>query len=57
MAIEKVVKTVYGNYSIYEIVKKSGLFSTEFYIKKDGKVVIGGFKSVEAAVKWAEKKG
>lgn len=56
MASTKVVETVYGKYSKYEIVKKSGTFSTKFYVRKDGDVASGKFSSLKAAVEWAEKK-
>lgn len=53
----KVVETVYGKYSKYEIVIDSGTFSTKFYVRKDGKVVTGSFSSLKDAVEWAQKKG
>jgi hypothetical protein len=57
MATKKVVETVYGKYSKYEIVKSSGVLSTKFYVRKDGDVATGKFSSLKAAVEWAEKKG
>lgn len=56
MASKKVVETVYGKYSKYEIVKKSSAFSTKFYVRKDGDVASGKFSSLKDAVEWAEKK-
>jgi len=53
---KKIVETIYGKYSKYEIVKNSGVFSTKFYVRKDGEVVTGSFSSLKAAVEWAEKK-
>jgi hypothetical protein len=55
MAQKKVVETVYGKYSKYEIVRKSKHFSTRFNVYKDGSYETS-FKSLKAAVKWAEKK-
>lgn len=57
MASRKVVETVYGKYSKYEIVKKSKIFGVEFYVKKDGEFVTGSFSSLKKAVEWAENKG
>jgi len=56
MASRKVVETIYGKYSKYEIVRKSGVFSTKFYVRKDGDVVSGTFSSLKAAVEWAKSK-
>lgn len=55
MATKTVVETVYGKYSKYEIVRKSGVFTTKFYVRKDGDVATGKFSSLNAAVEWAEK--
>jgi len=57
MATRKVVETVYGKYSKYEIVMKSKTFGAEFYVNKDGKVASGKFDSLKKAVEWAENKG
>lgn len=57
MATGKVVETIYGKYSKFEIVKKSKMFGAEFYVKKDGEVVTGKFSSLKKAVEWAENKG
>ena len=53
---ETVVEVVYGKYCKYEIVKKSGMFSTEIVLRKDGKYE-GKYSSVQAAVDAANKKG
>lgn len=55
MATKKVVETVYGKYSKYEIVKKTSVLSTKFYVRKDGDVATGKFSSLKAAVEWAEE--
>lgn len=57
MASGKVVETIYGKNSKFEIVKKSKTFSNEFYVRRDGKVVAGKFSSLAKAVEWAENKG
>ena len=56
MASTKVVETVYGKHSKYEIVRKSKTFGTTFFVKKDGSVDSGKFHSLSAAVEWAKKK-
>lgn len=53
---ETVVETIYGKYSKYEIVRKSGTFSTDIVLRKDGKFE-GSYSSVQAAVDAAKKKG
>lgn len=54
MASKKVVETIYGKKSKYEVVRKSSAFSTTFYVKKDDKVASGKFNSLAKAVEWAE---
>lgn len=55
MSDSVVVETIYGKYSKYEIVKKSSVFSSEFYIRKNGKPHRGSFSSLSAAVEAAKK--
>lgn len=56
MASKKVVETVYGKHSKYEVVKHSGVLSTKYFVLKDGSRASGNFSSLKAAVEWAEKK-
>lgn len=51
----KVAETVYGKRSKYEIIKRSGAFTSKYYVRKDGEVTSGIFSSLKAAVEWAEK--
>lgn len=51
-----VVEVVYGKYSKYEIIKETGVLSTDIRLYKDGKYV-STHKSVEDAVKYAREKG
>ena len=53
---ESVVEIIYGKTSKYEIVKKSGMLSTDIVLRKDGDFV-GSYGSVQAAVDAANKKG
>ena len=53
---ESVVEIIYGKTSKYEIVKKSGMMSTDIVLRKDGDYV-GQYSSVQAAVDAANKKG
>ncbi len=55
MGDKTVVETIYGKYSKFEIVKDSGLISTKFYIRKDGKPHRGSFSSLAAAVEAARR--
>ena len=56
MSSTKVVETIYGKKSKYEIIKKKTVFTTKFYVKKDGNTVSGHFKSLKAAVEAAKNK-
>lgn len=53
---DTVIEVIYGKYSKYEVVKKSGLMSTDIVLRKDGKF-ISSYSSVEAAVEAAKRKG
>lgn len=53
---ETVIEVVYGKYSKYEIVKKSGMLSTDIVLRKDGKFV-SSYSSIQDAVDAAKKKG
>ena len=55
MGSKTVVETIYGKYSKFEIVKDSGVMSTKFYVRKDGKPHRGSFSSLAAAVEAAKK--
>jgi hypothetical protein len=59
MANQKVVETVYGKYSKFEIVEESGgvFGSPKFYIYKDGKYHRGSFSSLRDAVEAAKEEG
>lgn len=55
----KVVETIYGKYSKYEIVKTPGglLSNTSFCIYRDGRYHRGSFSSLSAAVDAARREG
>lgn len=58
MASKKVVETIYGKHYKYEIVEKSGVFSTKYYVRKgDGSIAASSFSSLKAAVEWAKEQG
>lgn len=50
----EVVETIYGKSSVYEIIKKGGMFSTDFYIYKNGKYHKGSYKDLSRAVEVAK---
>lgn len=56
MASEKIVETFFGKQSRYEIVKKSTIFRSEFYVKKDGQIISYNFSSMKEAMEWAKNK-
>lgn len=56
MASKKVVETIYGKKSKYEIVKRKTAFTTKFYVYRDGNKVSGYYKSLKAAVEAAKNK-
>ncbi len=33
---EKVIDRIHGKYAVYEIVKKTGMFSDDYHIRKNG---------------------
>jgi hypothetical protein len=49
------IETFYGKFHKFEVVRDSGIFSTRFYILKDGKPY-ESFSSLKAAVEFAKKK-
>lgn len=57
MSSEKVVETVYGKYYKFDVVKKSDIFGTKFFVRKDGKPHRGPFSSLRDAVAAAENEG
>jgi len=54
MATTKVVETIYGKHSKYEVVRKKTAFTTKYYVRKNGDVATGSFKSLNSAVEWAK---
>ena len=55
---DEVVETVYGKYSKFEVVKKTGVIeSTKFYLLKDGKPFKGPYSSLSDAVEAARREG
>ena len=55
---KEVMETVFGKYSKFEIVKKSGIIgSTKFYVHKDGSPFKGPYSSLADAVEAAKKQG
>ena len=57
MAEKALVETVYGKYHKFEIMKESSVFSTKFYVYKDGKYHKGSYSSLNDAVNAAKKEG
>ncbi len=59
MSEHKVVETIYGKYSKYEIVKNAGgvFSSSTFAIYKDGSIFKSGYSSLSDAVEAAKKLG
>jgi len=59
MSDMKVVETIYGKYSRFDIFKDAGgvFGSPKFYLRKDGKPYKGSYSSLAAAVEAAEKEG
>ena len=55
MADQEVIETIYGKHSKYEIVRESGIFSTKFYIYRNGKYYRGSFDSLATAVEAARR--
>ena len=53
---ETVVEVIYGKYAKYEVIKKSGLLSTDIVLRKNGDYE-GSYSSVQAAVEAARRKG
>jgi hypothetical protein len=57
MSAKPVVETIYGKYHKYEIVKDEGVFTTHFYIRRDGKAFRGPYSSLSSAVEAAKEAG
>ena len=58
MSDVKVIETVYGKFSKYQIVKRPSLLGNpKFYIRKNGRPYRGPFSSLQAAVQAAENEG
>jgi hypothetical protein len=56
MAEKKIVETIYGKYSRYDVVKRTSLiFPPEFYLYRDGKYFKGSYSSLADAVRAAQK--
>lgn len=55
MSNKELIETIYGKYCKYEIVRESSIFSTKFYIYRDGKYHRGSFSSLADAVEAARK--
>ncbi len=55
--VEEVREVVYGKYHKFEIVAKSDVFGTKFYVRKDGKPFKGSYSSLRDAVAAAESEG
>lgn len=56
MASQTIVETLHQKKSKFEIVKRSKIFRSEYFVKKDGEVISYNFKSQEEAVEWARYK-
>lgn len=55
MSEKPVVETIYGEFHKFDIVKDSGLWSTKFYIRKDGKPFKGPYPALTRAVEAAKQ--
>jgi hypothetical protein len=55
MSHENVVETIYGKHHKYTIIKKRGLFSTEYWMRRDDKPYKGAYESLKDAVQAAKK--
>ena len=55
MSDKPVIETIYGKYHKYEVVKDSGVFSTTFYVRKDGESFKGPYSSLARAVEVAKE--
>jgi len=55
MSEDEVVETVYGDHHKYTVIKKSGTFSTEYWIRRDGKPYKGSYSTLSAAVEAAKR--
>ena len=54
MSSEEIVEVVYGKYHKFEIVKKSDVFGTKFYLRKYGSSYKGSYSRLDAAVNAAK---
>jgi hypothetical protein len=54
---ETLVEVIYGKHYKYEVVRESGVFSTKYYIRRDGKPFRGPFRSLADAVEAAKEAG
>lgn len=57
MADKIVVETLYSKTSKFEILKDSSVFSTKFYLYKNGRPHRGYFTSLRDAVRAAKEEG
>jgi hypothetical protein len=57
MTDKEVVETIYGKHSKYEIIKKSNVLGSEYYIYKNSKYHRGSFSTLRAAVEAAQAEG
>lgn len=57
MSDKPVIETIYGKYHKFEIVKDSGVLTTKFYVRKDGKPYKGSYSSLASAVEAAKREG
>lgn len=57
MSKGKILETIYGRYSKYEIFRRATFMGYEFYIYKDGEYWTGTFPSLKAAVQYVKAKG
>ena len=52
---DKVIEVVHGKHHKFEIIRKSSTFSTEYYIRRDGKPFKGPYSRLDTAVEAAEE--
>lgn len=55
MADDEIVETICGKHHKYTIIKKRGIFSTEYYMRRDDKPYKGTYRSLKDAVEAAKK--
>lgn len=55
MSDEEIVETIYGKHHKYTIIRKSGVFSAEYWMRRDDKPYKGTYKTLKDAVEAAQE--